>query len=67
MKSVIITIIVYTIVLLAVLSVIPAPPEGRYYDCSMAEFHPDIPKEVREQCRELRRQQQPKQSTGISV
>jgi hypothetical protein len=54
MKSVIITIIVYTIVLLAVLSVIPAPPEGRYYDCSIAEFHPDFPKEVKEECRKLR-------------
>ena len=54
MKTVIITIIATSIVLIAVLSIIPAPPEGRYYDCSIAEFHPDFPKEVKEECRKLR-------------
>jgi hypothetical protein len=54
MKTVIITIIVYTVCLIGILSVIPAPSEGRYYDCSIAEFHPDFPKEVREECRKLR-------------
>jgi len=24
------------------------------YDCGMAEWHPDIPKEVRDECRKLR-------------
>ena len=24
------------------------------YDCGMAEWHPDIPKEVREECRRLK-------------
>jgi hypothetical protein len=67
MRTVIITILVYTVCLIGLLSVFPAPDSGRYYDCSLAEFHPDFPNEVREQCRELRRQQQPKQSTGISV
>ena len=28
--------------------------EGRYYDCGMAEWHPDIPKEVKEECRKRR-------------
>jgi hypothetical protein len=28
--------------------------EGRYYDCGMAEWHPDIPSQVREECRKLR-------------
>jgi hypothetical protein len=27
------------------------------YDCSLAEFHPDFPPDVREQCRELFREQ----------
>jgi hypothetical protein len=32
-----------------------APKEGtRVYDCGMAEWHPDIPLEVREECRKLR-------------
>lgn len=25
------------------------------YDCSVAEFHPDYPKEVKEKCRDIRR------------
>jgi len=53
MKSVIITIIVYTIVLLILLSIIPGPPEDRYYDCTIAEFHPDYPLEVKQACRQL--------------
>jgi hypothetical protein len=27
--------------------------EGRYYNCSLAEIHPDYPHAVREQCRKL--------------
>ncbi len=33
-----------------ILSLIPMP-ESRVYDCGMAEWHPDIPKEVKEECR----------------
>lgn len=29
---------------------------AQYYDCSIAEFHPDYPIEVKEKCRELRLQ-----------
>jgi hypothetical protein len=29
-------------------------PSQRTYDCSMAEFHPDYPLQVREECRKLR-------------
>jgi hypothetical protein len=31
-------------------------PEGRVYDCSMAEWHPDIPLEVKEECRRMLRE-----------
>ena len=35
-----------------------APSEGyKVYDCSLAEFHPDYPKEVREECRRIRSDQ----------
>ena len=27
--------------------------EGRWYDCSMAEWHPDIPPKVKEECRKI--------------
>lgn len=29
-------------------------PQERVYDCGMAEWHPDIPNEVKEECRKLR-------------
>ena len=31
-------------------------PRGRVYDCSLAEFHPDFPVAVREECRRHRRE-----------
>jgi hypothetical protein len=31
-------------------------PQGRFYDCSLAEFHPDYPVEVKNECRKLRSQ-----------
>jgi hypothetical protein len=35
-----------------------APDEHyRVYDCSLAEFHPDYPPAVREECRKLRHDQ----------
>lgn len=39
--------------IIGVLSVIPAN-EYKIYDCSLAEFHPDYPAEVKEECRKLR-------------
>lgn len=29
----------------------------RVYDCSLAEFHPDYPPQVREECRRIQRDQ----------
>ena len=29
-------------------------PREQVYDCSLAEFHPDYPPQVREECRKLR-------------
>ena len=31
-------------------------PQGRVYNCSLAEFHPDFPVAVREECRRHRRE-----------
>ena len=40
---------------LGVLYVLPMPEEGyRVIDCGMAEWHPDIPVEIREECRKRR-------------
>lgn len=30
--------------------------EGRWYDCRLAEFHPDYPKEVKDACRKMMRE-----------
>ena len=44
-----------------ILSLVPMPDERvRLYDCGMAEWHPDIPKDVKEECRKLRKQSIPK-------
>jgi len=44
-----------SIIWIAILLAIPFP-EGRtvVYDCGMAEWHPDIPKEIKEACRKRR-------------
>ena len=31
-------------------------PEERVYDCGMAEWHPDIPPKVKEECRKRRQE-----------
>jgi hypothetical protein len=45
-----------------VLTIIPAPDSGRYYDCSLAEISPDIPLEVKDQCRKIRYQRRLEQN-----
>ena len=40
-----------------ILSMTPMPERSQVYDCGMAEWHPDIPKEVKEECRKIRSQQ----------
>jgi hypothetical protein len=37
-------------------------PEYRVYDCNMAEWHPDIPIDVKEECRKRRYQDWKKQN-----
>lgn len=39
-----------------ILSITPMP-DTKVYDCSLAEFHPDFPPDVKEQCRKLHSQQ----------
>lgn len=45
--------IIATIFWALILSIIPMPEERvRLYDCGMTEWHPDIPQDVREACRQ---------------
>jgi hypothetical protein len=46
--------ILATIFWAIILNFIPMP-ETRVYDCSIAEWHPDIPAEVKEECRKMRK------------
>ncbi len=50
--KVIIGAIIASIFWIGLLAITPMPDERvRIYDCGMAEWHPDIPKEVKEECR----------------
>ena len=47
--------IVASVAWVALLAIIPMPEHSiRIYDCGMAEWHPDIPREVKEECRKRR-------------
>ncbi len=39
-------------------------PQGRVYDCGMAEWHPDIPTAVREECRRRNYEEWKRQNAG---
>ena len=46
-----------SIIWIIVAYVLPIPDDHvRVYDCGMAEWHPDIPNEVKEACRKQRRE-----------
>ena len=51
MKDIIIVILAATILSIFGYMIIQNQPQGRYYDCGMAEWHPDIPQSVKEECR----------------
>jgi hypothetical protein len=51
MKDVIIIILGVSLMICFLIEV--KPNQGRIYDCGMAEWHPDIPTEVREECRRI--------------
>jgi hypothetical protein len=50
MKNILLVIGLFFLIFLLAISDF-GPPEGRMYDCGMAEWHPDIPTEVKEECR----------------
>lgn len=45
---------IIAVIVALVLLVIRDDQEIRVYDCGMAEWHPDIPNEVKEECRKRR-------------
>ena len=61
MKKYIIGFVVACVLWVFVLSQVDMP-EYKVYDCGMAEWHPDIPIDVREECRKRRYQDWKKQN-----
>lgn len=61
MKKYIIGFVVACVLWIVVLSQVDMP-EYRVYDCSMSEWHPDIPADVKEECRKRRYQDWKKQN-----
>lgn len=65
MKDLIIGAIIATAFWAFILWLVPMPEDRViFYDCGMAEWHPDIPKEVKEACR---KQRSAPQQRGISI
>jgi hypothetical protein len=58
-----ITVLIVMIAALLILIFTDWGPQGRVYDCGMAEWHPDIPTEVKEECRRMRRDEFQRQQT----
>ncbi len=57
-------VIVASLVWVGILYMVPMPEERvKIYDCGMAEWHPDIPKEIKEACRN--RQKESRQGLTI--
>ena len=68
MKDTIVFIVAIVTLAIAVLILFSGDGRGRVYDCGMAEWHPDIPPVVKEECRRRaleywREQQEKTQST----
>lgn len=68
MKDTIVFIVAIVTLAIAVLFLFSGDGRGRVYDCGMAEWHPDIPPVVKEECRRRaleywREQQEKTQST----
>ena len=68
MKDKITFIVAILAVIAAVLILFSGDGRGRVYDCGMAEWHPDIPPKVKEECRrralELWRERQENLKSG---
>jgi len=52
MKNILVVVSIFAIFFILIL-VGSKQPQTRIYDCGMAEWHPDIPNKVKEECRKL--------------
>ncbi len=57
-----ILVIILLLILIVILITSDFGSEGRTYDCRLAEIHPDIPPDVKEECRRLNYEYFKKQS-----
>jgi hypothetical protein len=47
-------VVIFVLAIITLFLFVNFEPSGRVYDCGMAEWHPDIPIVVKEECRKLR-------------
>jgi hypothetical protein len=52
MKNILIVIVAFIAVFLIVINSWEGPP-GRYYNCRDIDFHPDVPPQVKIECRKI--------------
>lgn len=52
--EIMIVVVAFFIAIPVLFLLLPVKQEGVWVDCSMAEFHPDYPPKVKEECRKLR-------------
>jgi hypothetical protein len=52
-SEVIISVLILVVAGLALLGFLKHAPKAKVYNCSLAEFHPDYPIAVKEQCRHI--------------
>jgi hypothetical protein len=63
MKNMLLVVVLFFAVF--VLMITNFEPTGKVYDCGMAEWHPDIPKEVKEECRRRHYEEWKKNNTNV--
>jgi hypothetical protein len=59
--------VVFFVTIIAAVIIVSEPSEGRWYDCRLAEFHPDYPIEVKEACRKAARDQLKNKSNVLVI
>jgi hypothetical protein len=47
-------VVIASVIALLVMIFLFPKQQGRTYDCGMAEWHPDIPNNIKEECRKIR-------------
>ncbi len=58
-------ILIFFLAVMLIMSSDLSQTQGRVYDCGMAEWHPDIPNSVKEECRRLKYEEWQKEQNKV--